>query len=169
MYKWTERNNMLLNGLKFEHLEWHPETKFILLLRNSYAYWNQRTSKRPWSHTGHQYDVQPTHPRSNPKSEEHKCVDLSNLQIKKGRIDAYFMEIFGNPTLRLLLTTLVTLETSSNSTNGRSPEINSTWHLIFTPLELLAKAERTKAVQSGKKKRTISNHLHSERYWRQCS
>ena len=30
-----------------------------------------------------------------------------------GRVDTYFMEIFGNPTLRLLLSTLVTLDTYS--------------------------------------------------------
>ena len=47
---------------------------------------------------------------------------------------------------------------------GKSPEIVSTWHPIFTLLELLAKVERTKAVQSGKKKRMISNHAFSRHY-----
>ena len=90
-----------------------------------------------------------TYTRSNTKSKEHKCMDLLNLQIKKSRSDAYLMEIFGNSTLGLLLSTLVALETQSNPTIGRSPEIVSTWHTITTPLELLAKAQiTTKAVQS---------------------
>ena len=41
VYKWTERNNMLLNDLKFEHLAYgqnDTQTEFILLLQHSYSY-----------------------------------------------------------------------------------------------------------------------------------
>ena len=150
MYEWTERNNMLLNGLKFEHLAYG---KNDILKQNSSYFSDTATlieTKEQVKDLGFTLDI-------NMMYNQHIQDQIQKVK----NISAWIYRTFKSRKVDLMLTLWKSLAIPhldycsqlwspwKRSLTQQLEEVQKSFlHGITTTLELLAKAENTQAVQS---------------------